>query len=290
MAVEIAIQTEPGPDRTRTEPRRVYDDPLRALPELYRRNGDIRLFMERASGWIMEYCHNRLSRDHDLVGDFYLHFYERADSCLQTYATRRHMPFTGFLATYLRREFFNFKRGRRGLVREFSAPEFFGEYDGSPLDYPGDPDADVLARGLPRLNALPVRDRLPLKLYFGFDLGAEELRYFVELQRCPLAASDFLKEFHARRERLRAKLARLNDRAAHLTLLIHSADDERDPRSAVRRREWKRRLDQVRGRRRSLYSLNELATLLRVNKSTVSRRIHKVIQTLRNEQESRHEN
>ena len=266
--------------RPMADGRRLYDDPLRTLPGEYYRAGDLRVFMERASPWILEYCRGRLSRDPDLIGDFYLHFYERADRCLEKYRHRPHMPFTGFLATYLRREFLNFKRNQTSLVHEVHAPEIFGEQEISSMVFPSSRDTDALKKALPRIQELPVRFRLPLKLYYGLMLDASELRHFVRLHRSPLVASRFLREFHQRREKLRESTQQRTHRAAHLMLLIHDADRQTDHVAARRRRRWKRNLEHIQTRERRLFSLTELARLFGVTKSSVSRRIKRGIELM----------
>ncbi len=276
----MGAQTERISTARPSATRGLMDDPLRELPARYFEDGDLRHFMERASGWILDFCRYRLSRDPDLVGDFYVHFYERADLCLQKYRVRTYMPFTGYLATYLRREFFNFKRGRRSPVHEVNAPEIFGEEATSSLQYPARGEADPLSRSLQRIHELSLPARLPLKLYYGMNLDSAELRYIVEVHENPTSASAFLKEFHTRREKMRTRVRHLSDRAAHLSLLIHSADMEGDPVAADRRRRWKRNLERVQSRDLHLFSLSELAVLLRLSKSAVSRRIQRAIQSL----------
>ena len=185
-----------------------YTDELRELPARYWSTGDLPDFMEQASPFIMRYCRRRLSKDDDLIGDFYVHFYERAPGCLEHYKSRQDIPFTGYLATYLRHEFLNYaKTSRNARYSETPTAEFFGR-ERSMFSFSGadeQPDAPELPPddSVDRLlEPLPLHVRLPIKLYHGLELNFEELHEIASVHETPIAAAQFVTEYRTRRLRL----------------------------------------------------------------------------------------
>ena len=268
-----------------------YADELANLPDHYWRDEDLPAFMEHASPFIMRYCRNRLTRDDDLIGDFYVHFYERAARCLERYISRQHIPFTGYFATYLRHEFLNYARSVRD-TRYFESP-VDDLHEWSRLTQPdvlGKPksnnrvvgsserpdeedltDAAQVADLAEAVAGLEPEVRLALKLYHGMELHMADLQRLTELSASPQAAAELVCEFRARLQQRRARLRKIEDRSAYLNYLIHRRPDDAP---AVRRwSRWKQRLRETLARDRGLMSTSEIGALFRVSKSTVARRL-----------------
>ena len=114
------------------------------------------------------------------------------------------------------------------------------------------------------------------------ELNREELRALIACFPTPVRASEFLLEYNRKRERLQEQMQKLQNRAAHLDYLIHSSIGRRDvaDRSTMWRR-WKRRILAALNRKRTIYTQGEIAELLCVSKSTISRRIERVIDELK---------
>lgn len=235
------------------------NDPLQNLPGDYYRTEDLREFMNASASWMMRYIQIRLTRDPDRAGDFYLHFYERAARCLEAYRSRQHLPFTGFLATYLRHEFMNFLRTaktKEGSEVKADDMSYFPAAD----ERPPSPESDVPAD-------LPLNCRIPLKLHSGLHLNSEEIRSLaVELG--PGATASLLKEAMQRRMSRDRRTQKLEDRAARLNYLIHTSKAP-----ASRLKKWKNRIVAMLDRPRPIFSYSELAERLGTSKTTISRRI-----------------
>lgn len=232
-------------------------NPLGDLPAEYYRSGSVQDFMHSCSAWIMDFARIRLTRDPDVAGDFYIFFYERADRCLAAYKTRQHLPFTGYLATYLRHEFYNFIRFRRTRsVQETSLDET------RLLDSRGPAPENHI---VDRLMELPLDLRLPLKLHHGIDLTGAELRSMA-ITRGPGETQSMLREMARRKLTLFKEQEKLEERAARLNHLLHQSADDR-------LRKWKERIVEALSRPKPVFSYAELARLLGTSKSTIARRI-----------------
>lgn len=261
--------------------------------------------MEAVSHWVLGYASRRLNRDPDVVGDFYVHVYDKVPRFLADYEQREDLatPFTGFFALCLRHEFMNFIRNRRRatfqeqVFSEMAAPVSmlragFGFYGDHPrLGPAAGPSHQIPTHVSPervnswiyrQIDELPMRLRLPVKLVHGLDPDAGELRELIRLTGGPGPASRWLFEFHRRREALSLRLGRLADRAAHLSVLIDSFDRRSDltgdPRTYAR---WKNRLARALRGPHPLFSLKELGQLFGKNKTTMMRRLDRAGQLLR---------
>ncbi|MCR9142242.1 MAG: hypothetical protein NXI24_08315 [bacterium] len=254
-----------------------YTDELKELPDRYWSTGDLRDFMAEASPFIMRYCRRRLSRDDDLIGDFYVHFYERAPRCLEHYKSRQDIPFTGYLATYLRHEFLNYVRSARQVeVHETPTAEFFGrEAQSTATSIPATPHDLAIDRAV---EALPLHTRLPLKLYYGMELNIAELQEIAELHSQPADAAAFMANYRARRLQRSERTRRIEDRSAHLTYLIHRRPGTEDRRRWSR---WKNRLNDMLIIKRGVMSTGELSRLFGVSKSTIARRMEQAQRVIR---------
>ncbi len=248
-------------------------DTLGNAAKEYLETNDLRTFLDRSSAWILQYAQRRLHRDPDVIGDFYLHFYERAGLCMERYREYQGGPFTGFLAVYLRHEFYNFIRYRRiREVREITTDEFFSlEQQDESVDRP------VVERLHQSLHTLSPSDRLLLKLYHGLELDAADLKQLCRQSGAGHAA-EILAEYRRRRERARNKRRELEDKSRYIDHLIHSRDRvEADPRL----RSWKRRLERRMDNEPGVFSLSEIAGLFSISKSTASRRLGRAAERIK---------
>lgn len=230
---------------------------LGEVPGEYFRTESVQDFMHSCSTWIMNFARIRLTRDPDVAGDFYVFFYERAGRCLEAYKTRQHLPFTGYLATYLRHEFYNFIRLRRRQAISESP------LDESRVEAPAPSAAESPV--VDRLMELPLDLRLPLKLHHGIDLSGAEIRAMA-LARGPQETQSMLREMARRKLTLFKEQEKLEERAARLNHLMHRSPDQR-------LRKWKERVLEALSRHKPVFSYAEIARLLGTSKSTVSRRI-----------------
>ena len=264
-------------------------DPLAHLPGEYWKNGDISFFMEKASPWILDYCRRRLDRDPDLIGDFYVYFYERAALCLDRYKTRRHLPFTGFLAVYLRHEFKNFLRPRRryGIQEHCSEhiESLVGAFHSGGVALPDPKDSSTVRFASllnERLENLEPSSRLPLKLFHGIILTAADLKYLVQRSGDPERASSFLLEFNRRREKRLDRLFKIRNRSAFLNYLLHSDAEKPHLRSdSSYWKRWKARAGRFLEDPGGVFTLSEIGEFLKINRTSVKRRIMRAERELR---------
>ncbi|HNF28557.1 MAG TPA: sigma-70 family RNA polymerase sigma factor [Leptospiraceae bacterium] len=246
---------------------------FRACVHDYWETENLTKFMEKCSPWILQYCAKRLRKDPDVVGDFYVHFYERAPRCLDKYKSRQHIPFPAYLATYLRHEFNNFIRGKeRSGFSEYASGDLSER--SAVTETSSSLSADHLIRNL------PASLRLPIKLYYGLMLDTGDLRIIASRYDDPNEAVFFLTEIQARKEKILDKMSRLQDRAARLNYLIHTAGTRKNENETVWRR-WKQRTELFLNRDQAVCTVGELATLFGVNKSTISRRLERGIKMLK---------
>ncbi|MCE9599349.1 MAG: hypothetical protein K8S54_15400 [Spirochaetia bacterium] len=248
-------------------------DPLKELPGAYYESEDLPAFMDGCAKWIMRYVQIRLTRDPDMAGDFYLHFYEnKGVACLGAYKTRQDIPFTGFLAVYLRNEFSNFLRTRkRTQISAFPMEDFSRLAD---VESVPDSRGDKL---LDRMTDLSLELRIPLKLHYGMDLTAPELR-MLAITRGAEDASRLLRELARRRRQHLTVSERQINRAGRLNHLIHE-------RPSSRLQRWKSRVVQALGKPKPIFSYAEIGTFLGTSKTTVARRIETARAHLRNAME-----
>lgn len=258
-------------------------DPLKKLPHDYWDTGDFSGLMEKISPWMIEFCKKRLHPDPDIVGDFYLYFFERTKICLERYKTRQHLPFTGYLATYLRHEYYNFIKPRRHQkLLEYKSEEIFGNsaFPDILSDTENRERLELELEG--RIQLLSLSLRLPLKLQYGLQLNCEELRYLTGKSETPGFAAAFLIEFNHRKVKTQKALQKLYNRAAFLNYMINASPDRNDLRSnPIQWRRWKKRIEYAIEGRRIIYKQYEISHLLGINKSTVSRRIKRAIEEVK---------
>lgn len=247
---------------------------------IYQENRDFRLFMENISDFIFQFTRKRLNRDPDIVSDFFVHFYERAQACLDRYKNYQHLPFSGFLVTNIRHEFYNFIRKKRRSQIEMSPSEaILGmksklELNEQVIHNSNDDDRHRLSRELVKL---PMNQRLPVKLYFGLELGIEELQELLTFHPQSRNASVFLQDYRSRRAKRLEQLGRLQDRVRKLNHQIHSYSIESDEsqNKGLMYKKWKDKIVEALQKERGIYSFQELGNLFLVNKTTIARRIEK---------------
>ncbi len=248
---------------------------LEHLPAYYWQAKDIGQFMQYASGFITNFIRRRLTGDPDLAADYYLHFYERAESCLIRFRERQHLPFAAYLATYLRHDFYNYMRAqkRRVIPKNLEADiTIFAVRQRS---------AHSREKGQNRLmqliESLPQETCLAVKLYHGFELNLSELRLFVEKSPSPAKAADFLASLRHRQKKGQERFNHLRARAAYLNHIMHvSAKEARKPDW----NRWKHRIHRLCEHPPKLCTMIELADLLGVSKSTIARRMRHALRAI----------
>ena len=232
--------------------------------------GSRQRFLEGATPFVIAYTRARLARDADLVGDFYVHFCERVELCMELYRERQHIPVRAFLATFLRHEFMNFirKRRRRTLKEErHRAPV----YD---RDAGGLPGLITLQRSLRKLDE---NDRLLVKLQYGLDPELDDLKVLVSLAGGPLAI-DTLRRFRERKLACNDRARRLQDRASYLGQLLGRGGS---PEQAQNWRRWKTRIARSLRRDGGLFTFAELEEIFGIGRSSVWRRLARALQILK---------
>lgn len=265
------------------------DDALLPAALAFFENGDLSAFFEVASPWIVAYVAARLNRDPDIVGDFYVHVYDRVPEYLRDYgATSREAPFTAYFAICLRNEFMNFIRPVRRqalLVQEWSEgiqPQRPGIAEACTSDGGEANERAFSARFYGKLDRLPVRLRLPMKLTHGIDPDRDDLRELIRLVGDSARAAEVIFEFHRRREVRSRKLRRIEDRMAHLSYLIDNCERRPELRGTPRLwARWKGRLQGVLAADHPLFTLNELGGMFGRNRSTIMRRVERAVILMR---------
>ena len=278
-----------GPGAATLGARTRAPDPLLPAARDFFATRDLAAFFESVSPWIIDYAGRRLNRDPDIVGDFYVHVYDRVPEYLRDYQSRQEsVPFTAFFAVCLRNEFMNFIRARRRaapLEQEWSEnmqPQKGAHALPRTLRPPEGEHRLLTSLFFQRLDRLPLRLRLPVKLTHGLDPDRDELRELVRLLGGAEPASAVVYEFHRRREVRSRRLRRLEDRIAHLSYLIDSYERRPDLRGTPRQwSRWKARLHRVLCAQHPLFSLGELGGIFGRNKSTIMRRVERAIALLR---------
>ena len=170
-----------------------------------------------------------------------------------------------------------------GLFDDVVVAEMFGQKSISDLDPARlSPEAFPLDTTLRRaIETLPGQLRLTLCVYYGLELQLSDLRELVEARGNPNEAARFLADYRARRAKRREQLRSLHDRAGQLTYLIHHSTQRRT-RTATWQR-WKARIQRILSHRQAVLPMSEVATLMGVSKSTVSRRIDQAMARIRSD-------
>ena len=232
--------------------------------------GSRQRLLEGATPFVIAYTRARLARDADLVGDFYVHFCERVDLCMELYRERQHIPVRAFLATFLRHEFMNFirKRRRRTLKEEPHR---------APVCDRGTNTVPTLV-GLQRsLRKLDESDRLLVKLQYGLDPDLDDLKVLIKLAGGELAIHT-LRRFRERKLASNDRTRRLQDRASYLGQLLERGGS---PEQAQNWRRWKTRIAQSLRRDGGLFTYGELEEIFGVGRSSVWRRLARALQILK---------
>ncbi len=258
---------------------------LTHLLDRYYETEEIAPLVETLYPWIRRFC-IRLHTDPDIVGEFFLRFYPRMPHLLALYRERREVPLLRFLARCLRNEFNNFIRSYRRhhlpekLTPEPAPPGFRYQFHRGE-ELVRESGFDPLHRIAFHMNRLEESLRIPLKLYYGFELEGSELRHLTGLFPRAEEAALFIEDFERRKEKTRRRLNDLNDRSAYLNQQIHGSHlYEHTQEQVSRYRRWKRRVDRRIHTGHGIYSLQELASLFGVSKSTQARRINLARRTL----------
>jgi len=225
----------------------------------YYRTGKADSFMRHSSTWIMQYCQNRLCHDPDVVGDFYLYFYERAHLCLDRYRTRQNLPFMGYLATYLRHEFYNFRRRSQKTVPTVLF-ETMEDLKAEETVQP--PEAEI--------EALPPDTRLAYKLHRGLRPHLADLKQLIALCGDARRAARVITDFQLRIEANRGRARHLEERVVQLQRRI---EKESDTLRYSRIRRFKERALSLLGKTAVVFSVTDLSQIFGVNKSTISRKL-----------------
>jgi len=124
------------------------------------------------------YCFQYLSRDSDIVSDFFVYLLEgRIDNILYEYKIRNHSSFAGFYITCIRNSFYNFHRYHQRFCVE-ALP--LHEEPASAYN-PFNDQYFVFWHELDTaLQELPAIDRIIFKLYHSIPLHSHDLRNLIE--------------------------------------------------------------------------------------------------------------
>jgi RNA polymerase sigma factor (sigma-70 family) len=228
--------------------------------EQYYKTGDLAHFMESASLLIMDYCRKRLSRDADTIGDFYLHFYERAGLCLERYKTRQNLPFNGYLATYLRHEFYNFRRKtKRRQINEYAEESIENARASNESATPEFEKA---------VENLAPEVRLAYRLHTGLRLNRFDLRLLIQKTGDARQAADLVAEMQVR---LRKNYRRAEEQQIRVVALQKKIEENSGPMERLKR--WKENAISSIKKSAIIFSVSEIARILGQNKSTISRKL-----------------
>ena len=236
---------------------------------------NIRNFMECSSDYILTFIKRNLTDDEDIACEFFLNFYESAEKFMDKYESKETSPISAFIPRYLKNEFMNFIRKKR--IRTFT--ELTG-MDNILHTIPSDSQAAIQERLRieslhDQLSLLPMKMRLPLKLYFGLDLDLKELHNLTMQSGDPGGIAVHLKKYREKKEKNLNRQLSLIHRAARLNYLIHSESG-----NEVKIQLWislKKRIELKLKKTPPVISLNELSQIFRLNKSTMCRRIKRAM-------------
>lgn len=256
--------------------------PLDELPGLFGEDGDPGEFMQHASDYIFRYVRSRFRCSTDVAADFYIYLYDRIQNCLQTYHDYRDLSFSRFFTAYIRNSFRNFikQQRRTELQHVVSMPGLsVGQSAQDSLRLNTLHDDSRTRRIWQLVDSLPDAKSLPFKLYYAAELNLKDLHYILKLTGDAMLAQQFIQDFHQRRQQRALRIERIRQRLDIIqTQLDLKGDQTRMKQDCFHRRQqrWKRRLMQIVHGMRGLYSLDELADLMQVSKSTVARRLERV--------------
>ena len=258
----------------------VNKDLLENAYNRYLTTGNIRTFMEGTSDYTLTFIKRNLNDDEDIACEFYLHFYEKSERFMEKFEMRDGSPIAAFLSRYLKNEYMNFIRKKRNR----SITELTG-MDSLLLSVPSCTQHAVEERVRieslhEQLSLLPLKLRLPLKMYFGMDLNLKELHNLTVQNGDPEGTAVLLKKYNEKKEKIHLRQLALINRAARLNYMINS-----ESVNLIRVQRWislKKQIELRLQRISPVTSLHELSLIFGLNKSSMSRRIKKAMVEIEN--------
>ena len=250
----------------------------------YRKTGRLKEFLENTSSCITVFIKRNLTGDEDICADFYLHFYENAEKMLLKYDERNTAPFSSFLMRFLKNEFMNFIRKKRNQnVIEITGMESFLETMPAHSSIRNIEDRLCIESLLQEISRLPIKFRLPLKMHYGLDLNLKELDFLANLMGDPPETRDLLQKYRLKKEKIHSRQIALGNRAARLHYMTIRGRD-----SNLQIERWmhlKKRIEDHLKRCSSILTVQELADIFGLNKSTMARRLKFAIASLKHREE-----
>ncbi len=215
---------------------------------------------------VYSFIRQYLTQDPDKAGDFLLYIYSRLGRFMETYHTKSSAPFGAYFSRCIRNEFFNFLRVSRSVdtvIPELPDQTFVAHPD--IVYHAGQEEIEYF------LQDLPLKSRVLLCLYTGIRLKSDEILYLIELTENPELIAELLRTGELRSQANREFIQQKTNRLAYLSSKLTR---ELTPENRKRYMKWKRNIE-IRLERRSYnaLTLSELATLFKLSKSTIQRRI-----------------
>ena len=257
---------------------------IEAAYKKYILTGKIGTFMEGTSDYVHSFIKRNLNDDEDIACEFYLHFYEKAERFMEKFEMRDGSPISAFLARYLKNEYMNFIRKKRNR----SITEVTG-MDSLLLSVPACTHQAIQERVRieslhEQLALLPLKLRLPLKMYFGMDLNLKELHNLTVQNENREGITFLLNKYQMKKEKVHTRQIALLNRAARLNYMINR--ETLDPGRVQRWISLKKQIEIRLKKTPPVTSLHELSMIFGLNKSSMSRRIKKAMMEIENNEKN----
>ncbi|MDH5654464.1 MAG: hypothetical protein OEZ34_01030 [Spirochaetia bacterium] len=245
----------------------------------YSQTRDMKQFMETAAPYILHFIKKNLCRDEDIACDFFLHFYENSNKFMEKYEAKKSSPVAAFLLRYLKNEFLNFIRKIRNQnFTELTGMEIILSNTPSACSSKNIGDRIQIESLHVELSRLPLKIRLPLKMYYGIDLNLKELDFLANTVNNPQKTIAFLKQYGLKKEKVHTRQVALINRAARLNYLIQKGNENK-----TKLRRWFFLKKQTENRLKKVLpvtSLSELSIIFGINKSSMARRLKRALRSL----------
>ncbi|MCB1175394.1 MAG: sigma-70 family RNA polymerase sigma factor [Leptospiraceae bacterium] len=264
------------------------------IPALWAQKQSVGDVMLELSDFVLRFLTRRLTSDTDLAHDVYIDFYENLPEIMKIWQGYQNYNFTGFLITHLRYRFLNYVRKKRRQEIDLIPVDF--RLDSQSLLYlDTEPQANLSNDSRHRLSrelaTVDLDWRLPVKLYYGLELGLDELQALIAHSANATDAASFLQEYRQRCHKRLLGQQRIRNRAHYYSWRLEQNNQSGSGKAKTTPQSWlrlKRRCEQLLENNAGIYTMEELAQLLRLNKTSVKRRIDKVRRYLASKMKGEH--